>query len=127
MSSAVTRGIRVTVRSEYLPSQSNAKESRYVFAYHIKIENVGSETAQLKTRHWVITDGRGKVEEVRGPGVVGHQPTLGPGEEFQYSSGCALPTTSGTMEGTYQMVTSSGVEFDAKIAPFALALPYALN
>ena len=99
----------------------------YVFAYHVTIANEGAVTAQLKTRHWIITDGEGNVQEVRGPGVVGEQPRLKPGEQFEYTSGCVLPTPNGSMRGTYQMVTDSGEEFDAEIAPFPLALPYALN
>ena len=89
--------------------------------------NEGAEPAQLRTRHWVITDGNGKVEEVRGPGVVGQQPYLKPGEEFEYTSGCVLQTSRGEMRGTYQMHRPDGSGFDATIAPFALALPYSLN
>ena len=126
-SSAVTEGIRVTVRSQYLPDQSVPGSKRYVFAYTVRIENEGSEPAQLRTRHWVITDGAGKVEEVRGPGVVGQTPFLRPGEHFEYTSGCILQTARGDMRGTYQMVRPDGREFDAAIARFVLALPHSLN
>jgi ApaG protein len=127
VSNAITNGIRVTVSSNYIPAQSAPKARRYVFAYTVRIANEGTESAQLKTRHWIITDGNGKVEQVRGPGVVGEQPMLRPGEHFEYTSGCVLETPRGSMEGTYQMVRSDGSEFDATIAPFALMLPYSLN
>jgi ApaG protein len=127
MSSAITNGIRVTVSSSYVPAHSTPKSHRYVFAYTVRIANEGNETAQLKSRHWVITHGNGKVEQVRGPGVVGEQPTLRPGEHFEYTSGCVLETPRGSMEGTYQMVRVDGSQFDATIARFALALPYSLN
>jgi ApaG protein len=126
-SSAVTEGIRVTVSSTYVAEQSAPSSQRYVFSYTVKIKNEGRQGAQLRTRHWIITDGTGKVEEVRGPGVVGQQPFLKPGEEFEYTSGCVLPTPRGEMRGTYQMHRSDGTGFDATIAPFALALPYTLN
>jgi ApaG protein len=127
VSNAITNGIRVTVSSNYIPAQSAPKARRYVFAYTVRIANEGTESAQLKSRHWIITDGNGKVEQVRGPGVVGEQPMLRPGEHFEYTSGCVLETPRGSMEGTYQMVRSDGSEFDATIAPFALMLPYTLN
>ncbi|HKQ71518.1 MAG TPA: Co2+/Mg2+ efflux protein ApaG [Polyangiaceae bacterium] len=127
MSNAITRGIRVTVSSTYVSGQSAPKSHRYVFAYTVRISNEGDETAQLRTRHWIITDGNGKIEHVRGPGVVGEQPTLRPGEHFEYTSGCVLATPRGTMEGTYQMFRDDGSQFDAAIAPFALLLPYSLN
>ena len=127
MSNAITNGIRVTVSSNYIPAQSAPKARRYVFAYTVRIANEGTEAAQLKSRHWIITDGNGKVEQVRGPGVVGEQPMLRPGEHFEYTSGCVLETPRGSMEGTYQMQRSDGTEFDATIAPFALMLPYSLN
>jgi ApaG protein len=127
VSNALTNGIRVTVSSVYVPAQSAPKSRRYVFAYTVKISNEGEETTQLKSRHWVITDGNGKVEQVRGPGVVGEQPVLRPGEHFEYTSGCVLETPRGSMEGTYQMVRQDGSEFDAAIAPFALLLPHSLN
>ena len=127
MSNAITNGIRVTVSSAYVAGQSAPKARRYVFAYTVRISNEGSETAQLRSRHWIITDGNGKIEQVRGPGVVGEQPTLRPGEHFESTSGCVLETPRGSMHGTYQMVRSDGSEFDATIAPFALLLPYSLN
>jgi ApaG protein len=127
VSTAVTEGIRVSVTSAYVPEQSAPKARRYVFAYTVKIANEGTQPAQLKTRHWVITDGSGKVEEVRGPGVVGQQPLLRPGEHFEYTSGCVLQTPRGEMRGTYQMYRPDGTMFDATIAAFALALPYSLN
>jgi ApaG protein len=127
VSSAITQGIRVTVSTVYVPSQSNPSERRYVFAYTVRIANEGTETAQLKTRHWIISDGTGKVEEVRGPGVVGQQPVLRPGEHFEYTSGCVLETPRGTMRGSYQMHTPAGKSFEAEIAPFPLAMPHSLN
>lgn len=122
-SAAVTEGIRVRVQSHYLADQSSPKDDRYVFAYTITITNESAKTAQLRTRHWVITDGRGKVEEVRGDGVVGEQPRLGPGQTFQYTSGCVLTTAVGTMQGSYRMWRDDGSYFDAQIAPFSLASP----
>ncbi len=127
MSDTLTRGIRVTVRPEYLPSHSQPRDGLWMFAYHIRVANEGDETVQLVSRHWHITDGNGKVEEVRGPGVVGEQPVLGPGERFEYTSGCPLGTPVGTMHGTYQMVTAAGDRFDAKIDPFLLAEPLSVN
>jgi ApaG protein len=127
VSQAVTEGIRVSVESVYVPEQSSPRTHRYVFAYTVRIANEGSQPAQLRSRHWVITDGDGKVEEVRGPGVVGQQPNLRPGEHFEYTSGCVLPTPRGEMRGTYQMFRPDGASFDASIAPFALTLPYSLN
>jgi ApaG protein len=127
VSEALTLGIRVSVRAEYVAEQSSPRARRYVFAYTVRIANEGDTTAQLKTRHWIITDGAGKVEEVRGPGVVGQQPVLEPGEHFEYTSGCVLTTPRGEMRGTYQMHRPDGSGFDAAIAPFALALPYSLN
>jgi ApaG protein len=126
-STAVTEGIRVVVRSAYLADQSLPLANRYVFAYTVLIANEGTEPAQLRTRHWIITDGEGKVEHVRGPGVVGQEPYLKPGEHFEYTSGCVLRTPRGQMHGTYQMHRSNGLVFDALIAPFLLALPHSLN
>ena len=127
MSSALTRGIRVTVSSFYLAERSSPANQQYAFAYTVRISNEGRETSQLRTRHWIITDGDGKIQEVRGEGVVGAQPLLKPGQHFEYTSWCMLPTPHGSMHGTYQMVRSDGSEFDATIAPFALLLPYSLN
>jgi ApaG protein len=126
-SSAVTDGIRVSVNAVYVVEQSAPRAQRYVFAYTVHISNEGSKVAQLRTRHWIITDGNGKVEEVKGPGVVGQQPSLGPGEHFEYTSGCVLQTPRGEMRGTYQMYRPDGTKFDATIAPFVLALPHSLN
>jgi ApaG protein len=126
-SSAVTEGIRVNVRSQYVAEQSVPLAHRYVFAYTVRIANEGPEPAQLRTRHWIITDGAGKVEEVKGPGVVGQTPYLRPGEHFEYTSGCVLQTPRGEMRGSYQMVRPDGRMFDAMIAPFLLALPHSLN
>jgi ApaG protein len=126
-SEALTRGVRVTVQSEYAPERSEPAKSQWFFLYTVTIANQGAETVQLLTRHWLITDGTGHVEEVRGPGVVGKQPTLKPGESFEYTSGCPLATPFGVMEGTYQMVTESGDRFDAKIAPFTLSEPYTVH
>ncbi|NUP04702.1 MAG: Co2+/Mg2+ efflux protein ApaG [Polyangiaceae bacterium] len=127
MSVAVTEGIRIAVTTQYVPQQSLPQAKRYVFAYTVKIANEGGQVAQLKSRHWIITDGNGKIEEVKGPGVVGQQPTLRPGEHFEYTSGCVLETPRGSMHGTYQMRRPDGSQFDATIAPFDLMLPYSLN
>jgi ApaG protein len=126
-STAITEGIRVSVRSAYVAEQSIPRAQRYVFSYTVRITNEGTEPAQLRTRHWIITDGTGKVEEVRGPGVIGQEPSLRPGEHFEYTSGCVLPTPRGEMHGTYQMYRPDGRMFDAIIAPFLLALPHSLN
>jgi ApaG protein len=127
VSNAITNGIRVVVSSVYVPSQSSPTAHRYVFAYTVRISNEGTEPAQLKSRHWIITNGLGEVEEVRGPGVVGEQPDLAPGQHFEYTSGCVLETPRGSMRGTYHMVRPDGTEFEAAIAPFDLALPHSLN
>jgi ApaG protein len=127
VSTALTQGIRVTVSTVYVPSQSAPTAHRYVFAYTIRIANEGNQVAQLKSRHWIITHGNGKVEEVRGPGVVGQQPSLKPGEHFEYTSGCVLETPRGTMRGSYQMHTADGKSFDAEVAAFQLAMPHSLN
>ncbi len=119
-SDAITRGIRVQVRSFFVPERSAPDDGQWFFAYRITISNHGDEPAQLISRHWIITDGNGAEEEVRGPGVVGEQPVLAPGERFEYTSACPLTTPVGTMRGTYQMVTEEGVSFDAEIAPFTL-------
>lgn len=126
-SEAVTRGVRIQVLSEYAADRSDPANSQWFFLYTIEITNEGSEVVQLVSRHWIITDAEGHVEEVRGPGVVGQQPVLSPGESFTYTSGCPLTTPFGKMEGTYQMVTGNGVNFDAKIAPFTLSEPYTVH
>lgn len=119
--------IQVLVETEYLPEQSSEAESRFVFAYHITVRNVGSVPAQLISRHWIITDGEGDVQEVRGLGVVGHQPLLAPDQEFTYTSGCALTTAVGTMRGTYQMTAEDGTQFEAEIPEFVLSMPRVLH
>jgi ApaG protein len=127
MSEANTRGVVVTVRPDYLEHQSDPRNGVWMFAYHVRITNQGDDTVQLVSRHWIITDATGRVEEVRGAGVVGEQPVLEPGKTFEYTSGCPLPTPMGTMHGTYQMITRKGERFDAEIAPFTLAEPYSVN
>ena len=126
-SQATTRGIEVSVESRYIPECSSPDEGAWFFAYTVTLHNVGSDTVQLISRHWIITDADGHVEEVRGPGVVGAQPVLRPGERFQYSSAFPLRTAFGTMHGTYQMVAEDGEQFEAEIAAFSLSTPYALN
>ena len=125
--STTTRGIQVEVRSEFVPARSSPRESSYFFQYHVRISNVGQETAQLISREWIITNADGEVERVKGPGVVGEQPVLPPGSSFEYTSFCELKTAVGSMHGSYQMVTAGGDRFDAAIAPFTLAVPNALN
>ena len=120
---AVTRGVRVRVVASYLPQQSDPEEGRWVWAYVIDIENDSGETVQLVDRHWIITDALGRVEEVQGPGVVGEQPVLEPGDSYQYTSGCPLGTDSGVMVGSYGMITERGERFEAAIPAFSLHLP----
>ena len=127
VSDTTTRGIRIEVRSTYIPERSSPNEEEFFFTYHVRISNVGHETAQLVSREWTITNAEGEVERVKGPGVVGQQPVLQPGGSFEYSSYCPLRTSVGSMHGTYQMVTDKGDQFDAVIAPFTLAVPNALN
>ena len=119
--------IKVSVRSDYLPEQSRAAEHRYAFAYTVTIENLGTEAAQLLDRHWVITDTEGKVQEVRGEGVVGEKPYLKPGQSFRYTSGTLLDTPVGSMHGSYGMIADDGTRFEAEIAPFSLAIPKTLH
>ena len=126
-SEATTRGIRISVLSEYAPDRSKPAQQKWFFLYTITITNESQDTVQLLTRHWVITDGSGTIEEVKGPGVVGQQPVLAPGEAFSYTSGCPLNTPFGKMEGTYQMVTKAGDAFDVAIAPFTLSEPYTVH
>ena len=126
-SDATTRGIHVQVESTYLADHSSPSHRHYLFAYHVRIANVGSDAAQLVTREWVITSSDGEVEHVKGPGVVGETPVLPPGGTFEYTSYCPLRTPVGSMHGTYQMVTADGEQFDAEIAPFTLAIPNSLN
>lgn len=124
MYSAVTQSIKVTVKPVYLEDQSSPAENRYVWAYHVRIENQGEDTVQLRSRHWRITDALGRLQEVRGAGVVGEQPVLKPGEAFEYTSGTPLPTPSGIMTGTYEMERDSGDRFDIKIPAFSLDSPH---
>ncbi|MGB5811794.1 MAG: Co2+/Mg2+ efflux protein ApaG [Polyangiales bacterium] len=126
-SQAETNGVLVEVQSEYLEEQSNPATRRFVFGYTITITNTGSEVVQLRSRHWIITDGLGEVEEVKGPGVVGEEPVLRSGERFRYSSGAVLTTERGTMKGTYQMHYPGGGQFDATVGEFLLERPYSLN
>lgn len=119
--------IRVEVTTQYLADQSDPSAGRYVFAYTVDISNTGTVAAQLISRHWVITDAEGGVQEVRGLGVVGHQPLLEPGQSFEYTSGCALTTPVGTMKGSYQMVADDGLSFDATITEFVLSMPRVLH
>ena len=119
--------ITVEVETDYIEGQSEPDSERYVFSYTITIRNEGGEPAQLLSRHWLITDGHGNIQEVKGEGVVGEQPHLKPGEGFQYTSGAMIPTPVGSMQGTYQMVTDNGDEFDAEILPFTLAIPRTLH
>ena len=125
MYKAVTRGISVTVAPRYMPEESSPEQNRYFFAYTVEIINTSLDRVQLKTRYWKITDGHGQVQEVRGAGVVGEQPVLGPGESFSYTSGCPLPTPSGTMQGSYRMETASGETYDVEIPAFSLDVPRA--
>jgi ApaG protein len=125
MSDTTTSGIRIRVESEYLAARSG-RDTHY-FAYHVEISNVGGEAAQLLSREWIITDADGNVERVEGPGVVGEFPMLEPGESFEYTSFCPLPTPMGTMHGTYTMQRRDGTRFAAAIAPFTLAAPGVVN
>lgn len=119
--------ITIDVLTQYLPEQSDPDAGRYFFIYTISVTNSGTVAAQLISRHWIITDAAGKVDEVRGLGVVGHQPLLKPGESFQYTSGCPLATPVGTMSGSYQMVAEDGTRFEAPISEFVLAMPRTLH
>lgn len=127
ISEAVTNGIRVEVMSQHSPENSRPSQGDWVFQYTVRITNLSSETVQLVSRHWIITDAVEHVEEVRGPGVVGAQPVLAPGESFKYSSWCPLKTPTGMMRGTYQMVGPEGTRFDIEIAPFALRARYTVH
>lgn len=119
--------IRVAVQTQYLADQSDPGENRYAFAYTISINNSGTVAAQLISRHWVITDADNQVQEVRGLGVVGHQPLLQPGQSFEYTSGCVLTTPIGSMQGSYQMTAEDGTQFEATIAEFVLSMPRVLH
>lgn len=121
---ATTRSINVQVQPTYLEDQSSPDENYYVWSYRVRIENAGGETVQLLNRYWKITDAAGRVQEVRGPGVVGEQPVLAPGESYEYTSGCPLSTPSGIMVGTYEMETRDGELFDIAIPAFSLDSPF---
>jgi len=125
MYTATTRAIVVTVKPQYLPDQSEPSKAQFVWAYQVRIENKGDVAVQLRSRHWKITDGLGRLQEVKGPGVVGKTPRLRPGEVFEYTSGSSLSTSSGFMGGTYQMVSESGENFDVEIPTFSLDTPNA--
>ena len=127
MSDTTTQGIRVQVESLYDEDRSAPQENYYFFAYRVRISNVGTETAQLLSREWIITDATGYQQQVQGPGVVGEQPVLAPGEAFEYTSFCPLSTPVGSMHGVYRMVREDGEAFDAVIAPFSLAVPHSVN
>jgi ApaG protein len=127
LSEAVTQGVRVEVLSRHSPENSRPSQGEWVFQYTVRITNLSSETVQLISRHWVITDAAEHVQEVRGPGVVGEQPVLAPGESFKYSSWCPLKTPTGTMRGEYQMVRPDGTQFDIEIAPFGLRARYTVH
>ncbi|GAC1327926.1 MAG: Co2+/Mg2+ efflux protein ApaG [Beijerinckiaceae bacterium] len=127
MYTATTRDIQITVLPEFLPDQSEPDEDRFFWAYTIEIVNLGPQTVQLMSRHWRITDARGRLEEVRGPGVVGEQPILAPGGSFRYTSGCPLATPSGIMAGTYRFIDQSGRSFEAEIPAFSLDSPHAAH
>jgi ApaG protein len=127
ISEAVTNGVRVEVMARHSPENSRAREGEWVFQYTVRITNQGTDTVQLVSRHWIIVDAAEHTEEVRGPGVVGEQPVLEPGESFQYSSWCPLKTPTGMMQGSYQMVRVNGEQFDAEIAPFALRARYTVQ
>jgi ApaG protein len=124
MYSATTSGIKVTVKPVFLEDQSSPAENHYVWAYHVRIENLGERTVRLRARHWKITDAVGRLQEVKGAGVVGEQPVLEPGQSFEYTSGTPLATPSGIMSGSYMMETPDGARFDAAIPAFSLDSPH---
>ncbi|NZA26715.1 Co2+/Mg2+ efflux protein ApaG [Luteimonas sp. SJ-92] len=119
--------LEIQIATRFLDEESEPESDRYVFAYTIRIRNLGRRPAQLLRRHWIITDGNGKVDEVRGDGVVGQQPRLEPGEQFEYTSGAVLETAVGSMQGSYDMVGDDGTRFDAPIPPFTLSMPHTLH
>jgi len=127
VSEALTHDIRVRVKTYYLPEKSDPECGQYVYAYRVRILNESGQAAKLISRHWIITDALGRVEEVRGPGVVGEQPRIEPGEKFVYTSFCPLPTQFGVMSGVYHFVTSDGMPFDVEIAPFRFYIPALAN
>ncbi|HTC35754.1 MAG TPA: Co2+/Mg2+ efflux protein ApaG [Bryobacteraceae bacterium] len=127
MSEAITHDVSVEVLSQYSAENSRPQHGEWLFEYTVRITNKSAETVQLISRHWIITDAAEDVSEVKGPGVVGEQPVLAPGESFKYSSWCPLKTPVGTMRGTYQMVRTNGEKFDIEIAPFALKARYTVH
>lgn len=127
MAEAKKYQIEVKTEAHYIPEQSAPELNRYIFAYTVVLRNIGNVAAQLISRHWIITDAEGQVQEVRGLGVVGHQPLLTPGESFEYTSGCQLATAVGTMRGSYQMTAEDGVQFAAPIGEFVLSMPRVLH
>jgi ApaG protein len=126
-SEAITNSVRVEAESQYAPERSQPFQNQWFFHYTVRITNEGDDTVQLLSRHWVVTDACGRIEEFKGSGVVGEQPVLAPGETFQYTSGWGLKTATGLMRGTYQMVSEEGSHFDVEIAPFALHEPYTVH
>lgn len=126
-SEATTRGIKVQVQARYLPERSRPRQGEWFFVYTVRLTNEGSEQARLMSRHWIITDANGAVEEVRGPGVIGQQPILDPGQSFEYTSACPLGTSFGSMRGTYHMVSGDGTRFQVEVAPFTLCEPHGIN
>jgi ApaG protein len=127
VSSALTDGIRVSVRSAFRPERSDPEKARWLFSYTVRIENEGDQPAKLVARHWIITDAAGSDEEVVGEGVIGHQPRLEPGQQFEYTSFCVLGTPHGSMRGSYRMLRDDGSTFEARIAPFPLLVPGIVN
>jgi len=127
VSTTITRGIRIEVESTYVPERSEPQQQYFFFAYRVTIMNEGAEAAQLMSREWIITDSDGNTERVSGPGVVGEQPVMKPGQGFEYTSFCPLRTSFGSMQGSYTMRTESGETFDARIDPFNLAVPGVVN
>ncbi len=127
MSDAITRGVRVQVESEYVPERSEPQKRQFFFSYRVRIRNEGGTPVKLQSRHWIITDAFGQVEHVRGAGVVGEQPRLGPGDAFEYTSACPMKTPHGAMQGSYQMISEDGEVFDVEIAPFSLSIPGTSN
>jgi len=127
LSDAITESVRVEVMSRYSAENSHPLQGEWIFEYTVRITNQGADTIQLVSRHWIIADAAEQTKEVKGPGVVGQQPVLAPGDSFKYSSWCPLGTPLGTMRGTYQMVRTSGEQFDVQIAPFALKAPYTVH
>ncbi|MDP6533312.1 MAG: Co2+/Mg2+ efflux protein ApaG [Candidatus Marinimicrobia bacterium] len=127
MPGTLTNGIRIEVKSSFLPERSNPPKPLYVFAYHITISNEGDQSAELRDRYWHITDANGNIEEIRGPGVVGNRPKLHKNESFEYTSFCPLPTAFGVIRGSFRMLRENGESFEAIIDPFKLSVPFSVN